>query len=140
MIQSISDSRARKLAWTLGAVAAGVGTYWAIRVTREGLPPGVGGITVLYLPIVALLFALQGARPSSSLRRLLWVMVLQLFGMSMGSIYRAASGGRAISPWVATFLISCGLVAGAFVLERLSNVAAQRGVEPDGSSPRGLTP
>lgn len=140
MIQSNSNSRARKLAWILGAVAAGVGTYWAIRVTREDLPPGVEGITVLDLPIVALLFVLQGARPSSRGRTLLWVMVLQLFVMSVGSIYRAASGGQAISPWVATFLISCGLVAGVIVLESLSKVAAQAGVEPEGPSPRGLTP
>ena len=140
MIQSISSSRARKLSWLFSAIAAGAGTYWTIRATREGLPRGLGGLTVVYFPIVALLFALHGARQSSRTRQFVWVALIQLFGASMASIYRAASGGQAILPWAVTLFICCGLYVGVVALARLCKVAAHPGVEPDGPSARGLTP
>jgi hypothetical protein len=137
MIQSSDSPQARKLAWLFSAIAAGVGTYWIIRATREGLPRGLGGLTVIYFPIVALLFALHGARQSRRRRQLLFVALLQLLGASMISIYRAASGGQAILPWVATLVICCGLYVGMMVLERLCKVTAQPGVGPDEPSVAG---
>jgi hypothetical protein len=97
----------------------------------------LAGLTVVWFPLVALLFALLGARQSSTARRLVFVALVQLLGASMVGMVRAVSGGQAVLPWVATSFICCGLFAGVVVLERLSKVAAPPGIGPDGPSPAG---
>lgn len=57
-----------------------------------------------------------------------WIILaaIQIAGASMIATYRAASGGqwRWSLPWMATFLVACGLTGGVMLIERLRASAA----------------
>src|SRR3954471_2130442 len=127
----MSSSRLRTVAWTCCAIAAGTATYWIIGATRGGLPKGLPGITVVFFPVVSLLFALQTTRYWRLGQIILLPALYQLLGGSLLGTYRASSSGQWSLPWVATVLVCFGLFVGFGILVRRRKAAAQPGVEPD---------